>query len=158
MDEQIVRRITFVRLLLQQANTLFEKTNETMAGMPLLPAHDAVEMLLRAVAEVSDASVPNNAAFDQLIAKIDEKLAGQTPPKVIPYRTAINRLNTARNNFKHAGIMPTLKEANEFLLHARRFCEQVSLDYFSRSLESFRSVIWSSVTALEHPLKRQKLS
>lgn len=137
MDARIVRRVAFVRLLLQEANTLFERANETMAGLPLLSAQDAVEMLLRAVAEANDVSLPGNVAFAQLISKIDDQFKQQNLSKVIPRRIAINGLNAARNNFKHQGILPTLKDVKDFLFQARSFCEEVCLLYFDRSLESF---------------------
>lgn len=138
LDIRIAQRVTYARALIKNATCEINIGSQFSAGLAILAAQDGVEMLLRAIAEALNVQISENAAFDQVIAKIDAYCARED--KQIPRRLFLTSLNKARVGFKHAGNLPDIKDAQNLLRNASQFCNEATSIFFGELFESFSLV------------------
>ncbi|SEG91738.1 hypothetical protein SAMN04489712_13036 [Thermomonospora echinospora] len=103
LDPLTMKRLAFIRLLYQQGvdqSRLPEPLNFTS----VLSFHDAVEHFLVLTGEHLGATLPNHIQFMRYWDELHpNKLANGI---VLSGKVAMDRLNRARNNFKHVGALP----------------------------------------------------
>lgn len=136
-----INRLLLSKLLYMNGCEVFSTHNHGSEGMAVLALQDAVEMFLRTVAEYYDASISPTENFDKIVQKIDEapKNISKT---LVPRRTALFKLNKARVNFKHFGLLPVRGDVESFCGEIDLFLREASnslfkLDFDTISLADF---------------------
>lgn len=104
-DETTVRRLSLVRQLYRQGLEQSYQSEPT-AFFSILSFQDAVELFLATTAEFVDAKVGKNTAFTSYWDLINARLKEEK----ISNKVAMNRLNKARVDLKHYGILPNVSE------------------------------------------------
>jgi hypothetical protein len=95
-----MRRLTIARYLYTQALEQ-ERKGDLLAGLALLPFHDAVELFLYVAAETHLPTLPKSIEFAQYWAAFSD--AGLP----LPYQPQMRRFNLARVEVKHRGTLPS---------------------------------------------------
>jgi hypothetical protein len=82
-----------------------ERKGDPLAGLALLPLHDAVELFLQVAAEIHPAvTLPKSVEFMGYWAEFSK---ASLP---LPYRQGMLRFNNARVEVKHRGTLPSLHD------------------------------------------------
>src|ERR1700720_2185075 len=102
MNPEQIARMQIVRYLLQQAKNQL-KLATPLRPSALLSMHDAIEMLLDTAAEAKQVPLRNKTHLQEYW----RLFAGLSPAITLPAERSISRLNRARVDLKHHGIMPT---------------------------------------------------
>lgn len=136
MQQELLDRLVCAKYLFESGTQLLERGAPYAAGLAVLNFHDAVELVLRTIAEGVGASVKERATLFETMDEID-KASG----KALPYRVELSQLNRVRVQFKHAGLVPRDDVARKlrgdlegFFLSV--FPTYVSLEYHALSLAS----------------------
>lgn len=132
VDQDVVRRLAFLRGLFIVADNQ-SKRGYPMAAAAVLTLQDAVEGMLVLIAEQSGARIPKNPNFDQYWEPVVDALK---EPDLLHHRTAMGRLNKARVNLKHHGILPDGSELSGFRLAAYNFLADASVLAFDTDFAS----------------------
>lgn len=137
MDIETVRRIALARHLNQLAISNLRSNNDLHLFAAANLLQDAAEAFLLAVADHVGAAIDQNTKFDKYFILINERI----DPKVLPFKTALLRLNRIRVDSKHYGIQPARDECDRLAVSLREFFEEVSL--------STLGVAFSTVSAID---------
>ncbi len=128
-----MRRLAIARYLHGQAIEQ-ERKGDLLAGLALLPLHDATEIFLQTAAENCNVPLPRNLDFLQYWTSFES--AGFP----LPLRTQMDRFNRARVEVKHRGTLPAQHEVasfratvTEFLATSSRQLFQIEFDEISMS-------------------------
>jgi len=127
LNKQLLDRLICSKYIFSKGVNVLDRGGPFSSGLAILHFQDAVEMVLRIIAEHLHCSLKENAAFNQIIDSIDS-LGSE---KII-HRSALNQLNKARINFKHFGLEPKHEDVIKF----RRDLE----GFFPNVLKSFLDV------------------
>jgi hypothetical protein len=126
----LLRRLGMVKYIYSVALQDSAKA-EPLCATSLLGFHDAIEMVLYAACEHLGAKFEKKLpVFEDYFTALS-KVA--TPP-TIAHEVAVKRLNTARNNFKHQGIIPAKTEIEGFRAVAANFLSDNLSPLFGVSL------------------------
>lgn len=134
VSKDIFDRIVRAKYIFIYGVKLLDQQAPVKEGLALLAFHDALEMMLRAVAEHYHVSLKPNEVFDSLVNKIEE--AAGFP---VRHRSALLQLNKARAGFKHHGLLPHLRDVEKFGNDQEEFyshflSKALGLDFWALSL------------------------
>lgn len=122
LDAPTMNRLAFIRLLYFQAVEL-AKRPEPLSSASVLTFHDTVELFLILAAEHLGApALPRDGAFLEYWRTLRPQ-RGYDKGVQLSGHTALGRLHHVRNDFKHAGRLPTRAEAEDAFSSVRRFLE-----------------------------------
>jgi hypothetical protein len=131
ISDDIIKRLILSKYLLTKAREQGSHDELYSAGLAVSNVQDAIETLLRALAEHLHAQVRQQETFDQLISTVETAAA-----KPLTFRSALARMNKARVNFKHFALEPRLAEAQGFCRDMEQFYSDVVRDLFGIDPES----------------------
>jgi len=97
----VLERLAFVALIARRGLAQTQEPGPLNA-LGLLTLHDAVELFLQLAAEQCGITPSEKTLFHEYFPAINSKLV----PDVLSGIPAMDRLNRARRNFKHAGLRP----------------------------------------------------
>ena len=123
MQLETVRRVALARHLFELAEGSLRSKNDLHLFAAVNLAQDAIEAFLIALAENVGVAFDQNTKFDKYFVLIDEKIS----PRVLPFKSAMLRLNRVRIESKHHGIQPARAEFERLLASAREFLNEASL-------------------------------
>ena len=81
--------------------------------------HDSIDFFLQLTAESLNATVRSGASLMEYWEPINQKISGDQ----LSQKTAINRLNKARANLKHQGLLLTKTDIESFRINSKDFFE-----------------------------------
>lgn len=134
LNKQLLDRLICSKYIFHKGVEILDRGGPFSSGLGVLHFQDAVEMVLRIVAEHLHCSLKENAAFNQIIDLIDSSGSNK-----ITHRSALNQLNKARINFKHFGLEPKHEDVIKFRHDLEGFFPNVlksflDVDFFLISL------------------------
>jgi hypothetical protein len=110
MNPEQIARILIVRFLLLQAKNQLN-LSASLRPSALLSMHDAIEMFLDTASEAKQIPLSNKTNLQEYW----RLFANANPPIALPAQRAVDRLNRARVNLKHHGILPTDEQLRDYL-------------------------------------------
>ena len=124
MNENVAKRLAFIRYLYDEAVWQSEKT-EPMCGASVLGFHDAAELFLVLACEHLDAKKPRDfmAHWQEIRRKLPEEVKHEVP-EGLTQKTGMERVNKARVNLKHYGNMPARSAVQEYRSIVTLFFEE----------------------------------
>lgn len=134
--EELIDRLVCAKYIFESGVETLERGAPYASGLAVLSFQDAVELLLRAIAEHIHAQLKENASFNQILDEIEKSYSGR-----LTHRSALNQLNKARVNFKHLGLAPRDEDTRKFRRDLEGFFPSATkaffdLDFSSLSLSS----------------------
>ncbi len=129
LTPELLKRIMYSKYLLQRAQALNAEGHELALGASILAAHDAVEMVMKAVTDTVNVQWAHD--FKKFWPLVEQK-TGTLPPRL----GAMDQLNDDRNGFKHKGILPNPANVSERLRNSLAFCEEMSQQYLNVDYQS----------------------
>jgi hypothetical protein len=120
LNKQLLDRLICSKYVFHKGIDILERGGPFSSGLGVLHFQDAVEMVLRIIAEHLHCSLKENAAFNQIIDSIDSLGVHK-----ITHRSALNQLNKARINFKHFGLEPKHEDVIKFRSDLEEFFPDV---------------------------------
>lgn len=124
-----VRRLAFIRLLLQSAEEASRQA-PPFSTDSINRFHDVAEMFLALAVEVHSGRIPD-AGFMAYWNEIE-----QLTTRPLGYRAAMQRVNKTRVNLKHYGIQPAATEVDHCASTVRNLLIDSCQDLFDIELES----------------------
>ncbi len=136
LRKELIDRAICSKYIFHKGADILTRRGPFSSGLAIIHFQDAVEMVLRVIAEHLHCSLKDNVAFNQIIDEIDK-----VGDNKISHRIALNQLNKARINFKHFGLEPKYEDANKFRYDLEGFFPEVlktflNIDFDSISLSS----------------------
>jgi hypothetical protein len=125
-----MRRLTIVRYLYTLALEQ-ERKGDLLAGLALLPLHDAVEIYLQVAAETH---LPKPPKSERFMEYWDAFSTPGLPP--LPYQHKMGRFNDARVAVKHKGTLPSRHAVEEFRSTVRAFLVETAPKLFMIEFDS----------------------
>ena len=107
LSTDTMRRLAVVKYLYTQALEQ-ERKGDALAGLALLPFHDAVELFLQVAAEHHPVKLPKSLDFMEYWTAFSP--AGLS----LPYQQQMRRFNSARVEVKHRGTLHSRHEVEGF--------------------------------------------
>jgi len=119
-----IRRVTYSKYLLRKANAVDSQSDELTLALSVLAAHDAVEILMRVVADFMGATLSNDfMAFWEAVS---------TKSSIVPsHKDTIKSLNKLRISFKHYGLLPNTTVVKDLLPVVTAFCIEIARNYLN---------------------------
>jgi hypothetical protein len=102
-----MRRLAIVKYLYTQGLEQ-ERKGDPLAGLALLPFHDAIELFLQVAAEHHPVKLPKSVDFMEYWTAFSG--AGLS----LPYQQQMRRFNSARVEVKHRGTLPSRHDVEGF--------------------------------------------
>jgi hypothetical protein len=124
-----MRRLTIVRYLHAQALEQ-ERKGDPLAGLALLPLHDAVELFLQVAAETHQLKLNKGIEFMGYWA------AFSAVGLSLPYQQQMHRFNNARVEVKHRGTLPSRHDVEGFRFTVTTFLIESSPTLFEIEFDS----------------------
>lgn len=146
--EELIDRLVCAKYMFENGAQTLDRGIPYASGLAVLAFQDAVELVLRVIAEHIHAQVKENSTFNQILDEIDKVGAVK-----LTHRSALNQLNKARVGFKHLGLAPRDEDASKF----RRDLE----GFFPTAINAFLSIDYESlslVSLVRHRRTRNWLS
>jgi hypothetical protein len=119
LGPDLLKRLTYAKYMMDRAYDLWRRKTDLEMALAISLAHDAAEILMRAIADHAHVKVGDG--FLTFWEEIKKK-TGKEPP----HKGQMDRLNTARGGFKHKGILPSASVADDLLPITKSFCEEVT--------------------------------
>lgn len=113
LNEPITRRLAFIKYMYKVAIEQSYKP-EPLCSISLLTFHDAIESFSQLSAEFLNIKLKSNMDFMEYWNRIDK----------LTLKESMHRLNKARVNLKHHGIMPSKLEIEGFRASTTNFFEE----------------------------------
>lgn len=157
IPDEILKRVTYAKMILWQGFDMLKSPLPISEGLAVAYFQDAVEMLLRAIAEYVNASLKEQANFDSIIQKIEEAPGNRAQLK-IPFRIALSQLNKSRVNFKHFGLLPESDDVKKFSKDIELFFYKVIQDFFKLNFEEISIVDIINHYRIKNHLKKSEKS
>lgn len=134
--EELIDRLVCAKYIFESGVETLERSAPYASGLAVLAFQDAVELVLRAIAEHVHAQLKENSPFNQILDEIEKCHPGK-----LTHRSALNQLNKARVNFKHLGLAPRDEDTRKFRRDLEGFFPNVvktflDLDFSNLSLSS----------------------
>jgi hypothetical protein len=123
-----IRRAVYAKYLLRRAAELQRHRSLLATAEALLALHDGVEMLMRVVGD--HLRVKQFYNFMEFWPRVKD-VTGSEPA----HRAAMDRLNDARNSFKHKGIPPDRTVVSGFEAIIQEFCAELCAKYLDLDFE-----------------------
>jgi hypothetical protein len=129
-----MRRLTIVKYLHAQALEQ-ERKGGPLAGLALLPLHDAVELFLQVAAETHQLTLRKSADFIEYWTEFSNA------DRPLRYQQQMRRFNNAHVEVKHRGTLPSQPDVEGFRATVTNFLvettpELFEIDFNSISLSS----------------------
>jgi hypothetical protein len=148
-----MRRLTIVKYLHTQALEQ-ERKGGPLAGLALLPFHDAVELFLQVAAETHHLTLRKSVDFIEYWTEFSNA------DRPLRYQQQMRRFNNARVEVKHRGTLPSQPDVEGFRATVTNFLvettpELFEIDFNSISLSSLvqsddvRTALQAAETAAE---------
>lgn len=148
-----MRRLAIIKYLYTQGLEQ-ERKGDPLAGLALLPLHDAVELFLQVAAETHQLKLPKTIEFMEYWTEFSK--AGQ--PLQSPQQ--MRRFNNARVEVKHRGTLPSRQDVEGFRSIVTDFLVEMTpklfkIDFDSISLSSLvrsddvRAALQAAETAVQ---------
>ncbi len=132
--KEVLNRILFAKKLYKDGESACNIENDQMIfSKGLLLLHDATENVLGAIADHLGAELKGNKYildYFELIKKAD------TDKRTLPYMIQIRNLNTIRNNIKHQGMLPDIKNNAHFPSTVYQLITDICQTYLSLDFNS----------------------
>jgi len=119
LDESVVRRLAFIKYLYKVAVEQSQRP-EPLYSASILTFHDAIELFLQLACEHLDVSTKEQQSF----LGYWDILAPKLPDRVPTLKESMKRLNRARVELKHHGILPSKLDIEAFRASATNFFEE----------------------------------
>jgi hypothetical protein len=120
VHQDIHRRIVNAKYILERAFSIQAERCEMNQSICVLLMHDAVELLMIAVLDHLDVTVPKKREFMDFWSLVKQATQQDAPDK-----TAMESLNTIRVGLKHKGVSPNPNEVRDLLTRSKGFFENV---------------------------------
>lgn len=101
------------------------KQVDPLNGFSILTFHDTIELFLNNVCEQKNIKIPKE--FMNYWTEINKKII----PEILSHQTSMQRLNKARVNFKHNGIIPSKSDIESFKIMTQTFFEENFIKFFN---------------------------
>jgi len=119
LDESVVRRLAFIKYLYKVAVEQSQRP-EPLYSASILTFHDAIELFLQLACEHLDVSTKEQQSF----LGYWDILAPKLPDGIPTLKESMKRLNRARVELKHHGILPSKLDIEAFRASATNFFEE----------------------------------
>jgi hypothetical protein len=126
-----MRRLTIVKYLHTQALEQ-ERKGGPLAGLALLPLHDAVELFLQVAAETQSLAMTSQQRTE-FMAYCHAFSKASLP---LPYEPQMRRFNDARVAVKHKGLLPIQQQIEEFRFTVTAFLNDATPKVFQIEFDS----------------------
>jgi hypothetical protein len=123
-----LRRLVYAKYLLRRATELLRHRTLLATAEALLALHDGAEILMRVVGD--QLRVKQFYNFMEFWSRIKD-VTGNEPA----HRATMDRLNDARNSFKHKGIPPDRTVVSGFQALVEEFCGDLCSQYLGLDYE-----------------------
>jgi hypothetical protein len=130
-----MRRLTIVKYLYEQALEQ-ERKGGPLAGLALLPLHDAVELFLQVAAEAAAETNSLTMTSKQRSDFMEYWTAFSAAGLPLPYEQRMRRFNTARVEVKHRGLLPIQQQIEEFRSDVTNFLVDATPKVFQLEFDS----------------------
>jgi hypothetical protein len=125
-ESVVIKRLAFIKYLYKVAVEQSQRP-EPLCSASILSFHDAIELFLQLACEHLDVGKgKGEIRFLEYWGILPSKL----PPGVPTHKESMEKLNRARVNLKHHGILPSKSQIEEFRAIATNFFEENSLRIF----------------------------
>lgn len=131
LPKPLLERTVLAKYLLLRGEAELTASGPFAPGLAVAQFQDAIEILLRVIAEYLGAAVKERTTFEQLIDAIEDAHSER-----VTHRSALNQLNKARVNFKHFALVPRRDDAVKLAADATSFFRMALETYFDLSFES----------------------
>lgn len=125
-----LRRAVYGKYLLRRAADLLRQRALLSNAEALLALHDGAEMLMRVVGDYLRVKQFHN--FMEFWPRVKDVTAAEPA-----HRAAMDRLNDARNSFKHKGIPPDRTVVSGFQTLTEEFCRDLCATYLGQDFSAF---------------------
>jgi len=129
LTQPTMRRLTITRYLYTQALDQ-ERKGDLLAGLALLPFHDAVELFLQTAAETHQIALGKSVEF------MGYWPAFSAAGFRLPYQEQMKRFNNARVEVKHRGTLPSRHDVEGFRSASTNFLVETSPRLFEIEFDS----------------------
>ena len=116
ISQTILKRLSFIKYL-YQLGMRQSKQKTPQNSISILMFHDSIELFLQLSTEYLSASPRTNIGFMEYWGFINQKLQGQQ----LSQKNQMNRLNRARVNLKHHGILLNESDIESFRVNTSDF-------------------------------------
>jgi len=140
MKRNTIERLSIIKYLFNRASE-FSIQPEPQNGLSVLLFHDSIELCLNLICETRGINVPRN--FMEYWSEINKSIG----PQLLSHQTAMNKLNKARVNLKHHGIIPSKIDIEAFRI--------MVLDFFEENYPAFFNIDFKNVSLIDL-LKNEK--
>jgi hypothetical protein len=118
LDESVVRRLAFIEYFYKVAVEQSQKP-EPLCSTSILTFHDAIEFFLQLASEYLDVGREQPSFMEYW-----DILASKLPEGMPTQKESIRKLNRARVELKHHGILPSKLDIETFRASAKNFFEE----------------------------------
>lgn len=118
-----MRRLTIIKYLYTQGLEQ-EQKGGPLAGLALLPFHDAVELFLQVAAETHQLKLPKKVEF------LDYWTEFSKADRPLRYQQPMQRFNNARVEVKHRGTLPSQHDVEGFRATVTTFLIELTPELF----------------------------
>jgi hypothetical protein len=125
-ESVVIKRLAFIKYLYKVAIKQ-SQTPEPLCVASILTLHDAVELFIQLACEYLDVG---KGKGEIRFLEYWGILASKLPPGVPTHKESMEKLNRARVDLKHLGILPSKSQIEEFRAIVTNFFEENSLRIF----------------------------
>ena len=130
-----MRRLAIVRYLYTQGLEQ-ERKGGPLAGLALLPLHDAVELFLQVAAETAAETYSLTMTSKQRTDFMEYWTAFSAAGLPLPYQPQMRGFNSARVEVKHRGLLPIQQQIEEFRSTVTAFLTDATPKVFQIAFDS----------------------
>lgn len=116
ISQVILKRLSFIKYL-YQLGIRQSRQKTPQDSISILMFHDSIELFLQLSTEYLNASTQTNINFMEYWGIINQKLQGQQ----LSQKNQMNRLNKARVNLKHHGLLLNESDIESFRVNTSDF-------------------------------------
>ena len=124
-----MRRLAIVKYLHAQALEQ-ERKGGPLAGLAMLPLHDAVELFLQVAAETHQLKLPKKVEF------LDYRTEFSKASRPLQYQQPMQRFNNARVEVKHRGTLPSQHDVEGFRSTVTNFLAETTPELFDITFDN----------------------
>jgi hypothetical protein len=124
-----MRRLTIIKYLYTQGLEQ-EPRGGPLAGLSLLPLHDAVELFLQVAAETHQLKLPKKVEF------LDYWTEFSKAGRPLRYQQPMQRFNNARVEVKHRGTLPSQHDVEGFRATVTTFLIELTPELFDITFDN----------------------
>lgn len=153
LNQVLIDRLVCAKYIFRRSCELLDRGGPFSAGLAISGFQDSAESVLRVAVEHLNVSIKRDLAFSQILDAIDEKTSAK-----VPYRSALNQLNTARVSFKHFGLEPKEQDAKKLRKDLEAFFPLFSSQYLNLDFETISLISLVGYRRAENFLRKAEAS